>query len=296
MLRCYLSVPAKTSAASLRHVLSGLSVHVDPADRIPPSGESLPGAISRRLQRADFVCAVLPRDAVAAGNVLFELGIAAGLGRPVFIISEKGSVIPVGLQAYPFVEADLGDTDAIRFHLQVFLTNIARSVNAALSSPRPLTGGSKLSSTRASQLLYRAADPKLSTRDLHRIVAEALEGLGAHVITDAKLDRRARADIVAWIPNAPPDLGAPFLVEVMSSHQPAGYSAGKTQLARHMALARIRTGLLVTTDGSREIAVNIVASGYVFVVSTTMLIKLAEDGQLIKHLVETRNRSAHSMF
>jgi hypothetical protein len=79
---------------------------------------------------ADFVCAVLPAG-MPFGNVLFELGIAAGLGKPLFLIVDPVVQLPPDLRALPCVRTRLdafSESDTlVDAALQTFLTKRARN-------------------------------------------------------------------------------------------------------------------------------------------------------------------------
>lgn len=172
---CYLSSPASVDTRTLRRVLTDLGVRVDRADELPPPGESLPGQIRKRLREADFVCGVLPGDAPGASNVVFELGIALGLGRPIFIIANTTEFLPFALQRFPHAQGILEDSGAIRFHLRAFLKNMKTSTRAALGAAKPAKHRGMPEDTIA-ELRRRAEKSNASEAELEQIVATHLQG------------------------------------------------------------------------------------------------------------------------
>jgi hypothetical protein len=70
------------------------------------------------IHRADMVCVLLDRD--VSPNVYFELGYAAGQGRPIAIIGDK----PRNLGEFPeafFILSSLQDRSALSFQLRAFV-------------------------------------------------------------------------------------------------------------------------------------------------------------------------------
>jgi hypothetical protein len=108
--------------------LKELKVTVENIDTLPPSGEGLPNEIRQRIQRADFVCGLLvqpqPPDRSYIENVLFELGVAVGSNKPIFIVSQSRDLIPFSLASYPNVLGAADDGGVLKFHLYAFLKGL----------------------------------------------------------------------------------------------------------------------------------------------------------------------------
>ncbi len=293
-MHCYLSVPANIDTEALRHALTDLGVTADQAGELAPPGESWPGEIRRRLREADFVCGVLPDDGLAATNVAFELGIAVGLGRPVFVIANTTELFPFGLQAFPHMQGTAADVNVIRYHLSAFLKNMKQSTRAALA---PVTRPKHRSPPHfedIADLRRRAKQPNTSEAEVTQVVSRALMAVGAHVTVAPKINHESRPDAIAWL-NAPTDLGGPVVVEVKRAGNLRTRRPEVTaQVERYMAAAQARTGLLVVPGFGPDMEVKIVAGGYVFIVSLETLLDLAESGQLVRDLIAERNRFVHT--
>jgi hypothetical protein len=290
---CYLSVPANVDTGALRSVLTDLGVSVDPAAELPPPGESFPGEIRRRLREADFVCGVLLDEAPAATNVAFELGIAAGLGRPIFVIASTKELFPFGLQAFPHVQGSAADIDAIRFHLAAFLKNMKQSTHAVLAKAKPAKQRPAPRFGTIADLRRRAQEPSTSEAEVMQVVSQALMVLGAEVSVDKKMSHGSRPDIIAWLPDTATDIGGPIVVEVKRAR---GWPRQQmtAQIERYMAAAGARTALIVVPGLGPDVEVKIVAGGYLFVLSLETLLDLAESGRLNRSLIEERNRFVHT--
>lgn len=108
------------------------------------------------------------------------------------------------------------------------------------------------------------------------------------------MDDGSRPDLIAWLPDAPTELGAPIIVEVKRARWPRERDEGARQLGRYMGLAGVRTGLLVTPGGELEIEVRIVSGGYLYFVALEALLDLTERGELVRGLIQARNRFVHT--
>jgi hypothetical protein len=289
--------------------LKELEVSVENIESLPPSGESLPAEIRKRVNRADFVCGILLHMR-SSQNVLFELGIAVGCKRPIFVVAESADLIPFSLSSYPHVLGAMRDHDVVRFHLSVFLKNLRSTARRAknvhlTASPieiSPTAGTARLKSSppqvevaHGLEIVRRELDQATSAVQLTRAVAQAFEVFGARVVAEVEIGDGARPDVVAWLNEPASDLGAALLVETQATIRDARRTEESVdQVARYMLAAGIRTGLLLALDADDEIKVRIVPAGYVFITSPNTLLALLSRGQLTKGLTEARNRFVHS--
>lgn len=256
----------------------------------PPPGESPLSRVSDALRSVDFVCAVLGAGESNA-NVFFELGVAAGLGRPIFVIS-SASLLPVSLQAFPVVRAKPDDLEAIAFHLRAFLPNVGRGPQSAEQGPSKVR--TRPAPVGLGDLLRQTATPDLSESRLESLVLEAFKRARVEVIshpTYSEGGRRHEPDMVAWFPDAPADIGSPLLVEIRG--MPHAAHAPVDQVRRYLQAAQIRSALVVTHSEKPIQADWSGFGGYVFVIDVADLLKSLQDGHLFTRLLAERNRLVH---
>ena len=292
-IHCHLIAPAKVKTLVLRKILAELGVTVDSIDDLAPPGESLPSELIQRLRRADFVCGVLPSDDSRAANVVFELGAAMGLGRPIFLIADSQKQVPNTLRAFPYLDASLEDIEAMRFHIGAFLKNMDSTTKAALEPRETITGLKHKHFDRLNALLQGAAVPQLSENALVELASEAFRTMGIEVSVEERLGDRSRPDIVAWPEDSSFDLGSPILVEIKKNERAADQHHAIEQVARYLEAASVRTGVLLIPGIGSEISVSAAPTGYIFTLSFEAFLALTEKGNLIRALVEARNRFFH---
>ena len=212
-------------------------------------------------------------------NVLFELGIAVGCVRPIFVIAELADLIPFSLSSYPHVLGAMRDHDVVRFHLGIFLKNIKSTARRAkhvhLTAAPLVMSPPQVEIAHGLETFRRELDEATSEGQLTRAVAQAFKVFGASVAAEGEIGNGARPDVVAWLNEPAGDLGPALLVETKATIRDARRTEELVnQVARYMSAAGIRTGLLLALDADDEIKVRIVPAGYVFIASPSTLLAL----------------------
>jgi hypothetical protein len=159
-LRCFLSSPFLVDTGSVRRVLQDLNVETTSIDDFPPAGQTPVEAVSAQIRRASFVLSVITGDRNAA--VLFELGLAMGLGKPVFLVADDKDHLAASLLSLPFVVTSLNDVETLRFHMEAFLASLAlprKTSTVSKRRPRFYGGGEPvpIQRTDSSPEAYRVA-------------------------------------------------------------------------------------------------------------------------------------------
>lgn len=291
---CYLIAPAKVETRALRMVLADLGVSVDSIDDLPPPGESLASELVQRLRMADFVCGVLSQDVFwGRSNVVFELGVAMGMGLPIFLITNSKKQMPNTLRAFPSLAAGVEDVEAIKFHINAFLKNMDTTTRTALEPRKTPIGLSQKHFDRVNELRRGTVVPQLSEKDLVELASQAFRAIGTGTSIDTPIGSRSRPDIVAWPADTSSDLGSPILVEIKKHERAVAPRQGVEQLASYMEVAGVRTGVLLIPGIGPQISVEIAATGYIFTLSFETFLALTENGNFFRALIEARNRFFH---
>jgi nucleoside 2-deoxyribosyltransferase len=300
-ISCYLSIPLGINTGTLRHALADLNVQVSSLEELSPAGSNFASAIQKQMNDADFVCVVLTDQ---NPNVLFELGLAIGLGRPVIIVAEpRANLLPPVLTSFPIVQSSADNVEALKFHLRIFLENLkrVRSEKKAKSEnvikPRgigriptaaPITGTLR-------RFTERQALPS-TAREFEKLISDALESRRIEFLRGGafgSVSESVRPDIVAWFPDAPPDIGSPIIIEVKRTENRADIGQAIDQVREYLRVSRLRTALVVFEGAQSDIEIYPASAGYVFAISLNEFLRRVNDGNLLKRLVARRNRFAH---
>ena len=106
---CFISAPFAVDTSVIRNALEVNRVSWSDQTTLD-LGTSWLENLDSFLQRTDFICAVLPER--QHGNILFELGIAYGKGKPILAFVGPSATVPTDLTALTYVRAN--PTDSVR--------------------------------------------------------------------------------------------------------------------------------------------------------------------------------------
>ena len=129
---CFLAGPTGPQSEALRRQLQAKQVVCLSVERTFPS---VPNATSIRsiLNRSDFVGCILPLNPPA--NLLFELGMAIGLNKPLLLFADDPQQVPFDLASSRALKSDLISSEALDTFLEAFLKTIAPSPAKRRISP-----------------------------------------------------------------------------------------------------------------------------------------------------------------
>lgn len=234
------------------------------------------------IQRCDFVIAVLD-GSQSDQRVLYEVGLAEGLGKPVFFIASNKRVSRSAHALFALVDVKLSDREALSFHLDTFLST--PHVNVFDKNRPPLPSSS-----------FEPKDSVLPVHPFHsqleaRIYTTITE-IGGSAIVEPKHDKsRFRPDMLMWLGSQDPELFDPAVIEIKSRIDANNAHRAEKQLLEFMVAAGIGCGLLLTEQEPPQKRRPI--SPYIFWLSVDQFVSLARDGKLGSHVRNLRNRAVH---
>ncbi|HEV3340613.1 MAG TPA: restriction endonuclease [Pirellulales bacterium] len=289
---CFLSAPYGQNIESVLRVLGDSGVDVMRLDNLVPGAE-IAESVRLAVQEADFFCAILPEGSSNA-NVLFELGIAAGLEKALFLIVEPGVDLPLDLRGLPYVRASLSDRNSLASRIPPSLRTFLNGDREEERPPRVAcevdldAARSRISEILSLEAGQRAGPFEAFVRDL---LTEA-----GYVVSGVSSSKGTGTDLAVWIDDVESVLGNPVLVELKMAAEDQTPSEGDLrQLRAYMASGAARCGLLVTT-APRPTSMPETAPGWplVFYFGAEELAVFVAAGSLPDELIARRNRAVHA--
>ena len=252
------------------------------------------------LAQYDFAVAVIPDDRerheASLSAIYIEIGVAVARGLPLLVIAGPSIPPSPGLVgATTIVMTQLGNEEALRLHLGVFLRQLQSSPR--VRPPARLRASPTPSVPAAYAVRLRAARQSpggLRAAEFERLVGDLLREAGAQAEERSPWEGDEGIDIAAFIPGEEQRLGA-VMVQVKSGTL-TGHALQATQhkLSTHVLQAGAGLGLLVydqMAPGARKVpSAPLVAS-----LGIDELLAELEFRPLSTVLTQARNRAVHGV-
>jgi hypothetical protein len=206
-------------------------------------------AIDRVIESASAVVVVLGpgSDVMGSTNVLFELGLAVGLRKPLLVIVSPGARLPSSLQNVAYLTSDVMDSPVLELGIKRFLND---AFNPAKSS-RSITPAKKdsppfLPAIRELIPKIREARNGRSAISVERLASAVLGASGVNVVEEMMGPSRG-ADFAIWSDS----LQSSVLVEIKAgSFSVRQFKDAFDLLARQVRATDAGSGLLLYLDRS----------------------------------------------
>lgn len=215
---CFVAAPARSDLDTIRSVLA--ERHIAPLIAVeqPPHGRTVLEHLSSMIRDADLFLGVLPpQDEQLSPSVLFEVGLALGLPRPVLLLSERDpSDLPQVFRDVVLLRVGVDNREAIGFAVDqaVAAVRMGRPRKPAFtSSPEETEAIGEIASELVAHL-DRVRMP--DDQELEGAVVRALKASGVSTIVRPSDESTARVDMAIWSDELAPWVGAPLLIEVRS--------------------------------------------------------------------------------
>jgi hypothetical protein len=181
-------------------------------DEMAAHGDSLRDIVQESVNRADMVVVVLPGQAPQE-NVLIELGVALACEKPILIIADEKVALPGIAAGIPYLRADLGNAETLRFGLTHFLAAPhLRKPSGKLAAKQTHPLGRKADELLAS--LRELPKQPASQFSLENLIAEAVSASGVAALSQRKQVEDAEIDLAVWSDDLEPWVSNPLLIEV----------------------------------------------------------------------------------
>lgn len=204
------------------------------------AGVSITESIRTSIEQADYVIAVMEENSPSA-NVLFELGMATGMGKQVLVLAPGHGEIPFPLSGLTYLRTGSQNRQAIEFGLDQLLA-APDKVKAVPQAPsfretHPIGG---LADQLLEKLRGSRSAGELRDVEIIRIIHAAIRESGVTTLAMGSKVERRYADLAVWSNDLEPWVGNPLIIEV------------KKSLTNKMDFRRAIEGLSALLDGARS--------------------------------------------
>ncbi len=275
-------------AAPVQKAMQNIDLHGVTLEEAAIPGTSWLVSLHRCVNDADMVIGIIG-DRRKNSNVLFELGVASGLNKPMllFVSPDYPSELipPSGI---PYIRMDLRNEDAVLFGLKQMLS---LSVGPRITSAERTGYTTRPIGAIADKLLAKL--PQVDSRDFEDLIHDAIIASGVATIARGKEAEDMGVDFAVWSNDLEPNITNPLLIECkigFASQSTVDATIG--QLIRALETINNGCGIVVYRDPS---AVPKVASRTlpIFFVPANDFIEGLRDTGLAEYSRKLRNTASH---
>ena len=293
-MRCLLIAPLEANTDELIDVLAA---HSTETERSFDIGVGV--ALARAdLVQFDFALALLPDhpgpNSAAAAAIYVEIGVVAGRGLPVLVLTPPDFPVPAALASLTSVTASLDNVDALRLHVGLFLRSLTSEPRTAALRVQPV--GDTLTAATSARLehLRRPEPDPRKPFDFEDIALDLLRGSGALVEQRGFAGRDTGVDAAAFLEGTEEQLGTLVVQCKWSDARPQldAWIRSRDRLSDYVLQSPRAFGLFIygTADASE---VRIPPTHLVYTVSIDQLVAGLADRSLPDLLIQARNRLVH---
>jgi hypothetical protein len=238
------------------------------------------------FRSVDFVVALL-FSKKSLENVLFEIGLALGAGRPLLIFADSDVHLPSDLAGLSVVRIGLSDLRNAIPHIQKFLEPKVKSGSlnyASATASVEYRTKSRLSGSELRNEIQRIRNLATHTPNLAAFESE-LSNLLSRIgwtVAEARPSAKSYApDIAVWIDEIQKEIGNPIAIEVKSRLRPGDLNRAVAQLSRYLESTSAKAGLVLYEGPPQDLPLHVAQnSPLVFAFSFKELADLLEENRL----------------
>lgn len=247
-IKCYISSDSSYDLSKLENILFKLGVETHNFYDFS-IGSSFSDLIKRKIRESDFIVALITQK---NQNVLFELGVAEALGKPIFLLVEQDVKLPFFLESKMYYQLDWSkNTQLLELSLKNYILDISnrhtrykkRKIDSELTNLSIDDTNDNLIKLRQ----LRGGD--FREADLIDLVMNVFKKLNVQAVSEMALGDRARVDIAITNERLSTYFGNPILFEVKSGRiNPNTIENAQYQLQNYLSKTEANFGVLLYFD------------------------------------------------
>jgi hypothetical protein len=288
--------PSGLDLSVLRAVLTDCEVDIDSTSDIG-AGVVLADV---SLAQYDFAVAVIPagleRHKAALAAIYIEIGVAVARSLPLIVVAGASTPASSALAgATTVVMTELGNEEALRLHLGVFLRQVRTAPRTEQSVRLPASSAPSVPAAYVTRLqAVRESPGGLRGAEFERLVGDLLREAGAQAEERSPWGPDGGVDIAAFIPGEEQRLGAVVIQVKSGTLTSHALQATQHELSAYVLQAGAGLGLLVydqIAPGARKVP----PAPQVFSLGIDQLLAELETKPLSTVLTQARNHAVHGV-
>ena len=251
-IKCYISSDSSYDLSKLENIL--LKLEVETHNFYDFSiGSSFSDLIKRKIRESDFIVALITQK---NQNVLFELGVAEALGKPIFLLVEQDLKLPFFLEGKMHYQLDWSkNTQLLELSLKNFILDISnRYTRYKKRKIKSETDNLSIDDTNENLIkLRQLRNSDFKEVELINLMMIVFKKLNIQAVSEMALGDRARVDIAITNEYLSSYFGNPILFEVKSGRISQNIiENAQYQLQNYLSKTEANFGVLLYFDKSNK--------------------------------------------
>ena len=294
--RCFISAQSGEASAALAQAFADRGVESFRADDFVP-GLPLTPELLHQLEAADFMCALV-NDGGVAPNILFELGAAHVLRKPIILFTTNYDRLLGALRGVYVVRANIEDLPSAATEIDRFLRHaktlppLGETTADRRQKPNLSWAKEELAALRGERA------PNRGTR-FERLVSEIFRRAGAEVVREDQPEKAWTVDAIVWLDDVAHEIGGPIIIECKYYGGGPGDLLANTkqtvrQLEKYVKGSEARVALVVYDHDKSTPPPSLFETPQVLVFTVDQLILALERGTLANEILQHRRRASYA--
>ncbi len=213
-MKCYILASSNSDLSTVNKILDKLNLEYHNCYDFS-IGTSFSDLMKRKIRESDFVLALLDEK---NQNVLFELGVAEGLNKPIFLLVKKSVKLPFYLEGKMYFQIDWDkESNLLELSLKNYLSDIkkksTRYQKKNIISPKP-----NLTIDETNEFLIRVKHLREKSNEIQlvQLIMDVFKKLNLNAVSELKIADKSRVDIAVINKGLSQYFGNPLLFEIKS--------------------------------------------------------------------------------
>ena len=279
-LTCFIAAEHSAERSLLRKQLEQRGVSCYTFDRGQSSSTSAASIVSF-IQESDFIVGVFSRP--TSPNIAYEIGMAAGMQKPLLLFGDEISSVPSDLASFNLVKMGTIDSKSWAPYLDTFLRTITprQPVEKKPSNPNAARRWREI---RIDLQKITASEVPQPGLEFEKLLERAFKRANFAVSSSPGAD--FGADLAIASPGLVKTFGLPILVEAKLTAKVPLPRATMLQIASLIQARQGGAGLIVTADETNKSNLVSELNVPVAVMTASVLIDWLQDGQFEPKFIE----------
>jgi len=294
-IKCFISSDSNSDLSRIESILHKLNVEIQNFYDFSISS-SFSDVIKKKIKEADFIIAIVT---IQSQNVLFDIGMAEAMGKPIFLLIEHDVKVPFYLEGKMYYQVDwTKNTQLLELSLKNYILDISNQ-NLKYKKKKSKTIENLTIEYTNEKLIalrnYRSTSFK--EIDLINTIMDVFKKINIQAVSELAVAERSRVDIAISNDALTNYFGNPLLIEIKSGNlNDNSIETGQLQLLNYIHKTDAHFGILLYFDkANKRFSKNVNHYPNILLFDLEDFIQGISSHGFDNFLITERNKSVHGL-